>query len=1008
MWNLHFKVSDYSPYTNPGAGGAFLNSTDSMNESSHHTGAWKDHEVSLSIPLSDTSSMLEKAGIDARIEEILPSLSRGKSKCTETSVSSTAMQLHQSAKLQEETAWDPQTADMMRVIVRSNDAATILSAIRNFLPSSTPLVLSSALSKLSRTINSTNRCFILQSADYQRCLASCSERLEDFDGTSLARSFLALLKMKESPSWIKKLILLSSEKVEEMDFRQYVGYLSAILRLDSRLTEIRELRSCLLANVKKRLMETTETDQITKLIIALGWAHSVDVATQTYTVQKVLSIINQLNGSELADIIRSLGNLKVREPNLGRIMRDAVSKTIQDCGISEIIKITGGLTRMNAGEPEFFRLFVAPSIRIFVPQMKTSEIGIIIASYARLGFSDPDLFYDLARYLQPKIPNLLSSELAEITHSFAELSFENKPFYDSLKTQAIKLVDSFTNTCLIKTIYAFSMSGINDAKLFSILCDKAIGFLPTLRKFYVLRLLSALHEIEYLSHPIVRLILEDLQKAPASDLYAEECVEILRIISKLNPVERNTSYNAQLFSAILQRETTWNCLTADRIADLLEAMHDLGHYDKEILAMIQRRLHRYLARSGSIFFFRLLGGLSCLPYEERHAIRAHMHRRPGVLQVLMRRIGEIVYEMDDLNDKIILLYGLARLGMENDATVRLRDDVQYQIESRGQETTIPLFCYLVWSLVEMKSEEDWVRSLLKRFLSKRYEKKEIVNDNALRQSEGMTLDKVIRNEENEKNQANVELFVGRHEEAGKEEAEALLLLAWSCIFLGESDFLVPLLEEIASAFGELLPTEMLPAQQIALHFRQLSSSLNEPMSPMLKKWLDDVSTYTRQDLHKRTPAFGKLNNKYMGYISPCYRWISDALLKVGVPHFSEQVIANTYCVAAAFPTQGLLLDVLTFMDLKVPESSTSVASADMRQRQLCMLGWGVHSMSCKDFILAHRDGRVQKLIGNIVASFSPDATITNEENSSSSNGDLGCPNMVDPSLPSCEKSLVQS
>ncbi|PHJ24579.1 kynurenine 3-monooxygenase and-related flavoprotein monooxygenase family protein, partial [Cystoisospora suis] len=239
----------------------------------------------------------------------------------------------------------------------------------------------------------------------------------------------------------------------------------------------------------------------------------------------------------------------------------------------------------------------------------------------------------------------------------------------------------------------------------------------------------------------------------------------------------------------------------------------------------------------------------------------------------------------------------------------------------------------------------------------------------------------------EKDTQEDEVFERDERERRKTElGEALLKVAFAAVVLGEEEFIVPLLEETAALLNGALPADLLNAQQVCLHVQDLMVPAPPYISPALREWMETVLAAPRFDVfHENTQKFrtndARLRVKDFNYDN----WITEPLVQMRIPHKKTFVMRNIYRVSAAFPLERHLIDVLTFQDLLCPSNRPS-GTAELRQRQLSLLGWTVHSVHLRSLYNALTSGNLRFVVASIASAVSEEALryVTFRENEAES------------------------
>ncbi|PFH34730.1 hypothetical protein BESB_067630 [Besnoitia besnoiti] len=739
-----------------------------------------------------------------------------------------------------------------------------------------------------------------------------------------------------------------------------------------------------------------------------------------------------MSGGELALVGWAYGTVGFVDRGLFQDLKRELETRIDGCAAREIVTLAWAFARAGEADQDFFRLTIAPAIRAFIGDLRAKELGLLAWAYGEVGVVDQDFFADLNYAMLPKVKHFTPHDIMLIVPTFAQLGFGSRELLRALQKQTLKVLPAFSPLQLSRTIYGFGLAAtlVPDARFFAECADLVQKRLHTFYPQNIVHILVGLSEAEYLSHPAVPLLLDKCAKI-TPEFFAEDCVQLLYILAKLPPERRGPAALVPLLLQQLQNKVRlfWS-LDSPAVCDLLEAVHTLGVADEQLLHMTMRRLGHLIDASSLRDFLRTLGCLASLSSVNRLLLRTHIHRRQKVQKALSNKLAILANACDsgdgrgaeagradaqgeketrkrrrDIQSRIVILHACAKLGFHDENVARILDDVQQAVEVEGQLLSLPAFCYLVWALAETNAKIGWTRSLLRYALHRRYSGAsappllQLVQDREayarmhdlasyaggelflssyspgeVGGREGERPAESGGKEERNEPGGHEEVLARREEEASrdKEVGQALLKLAFAAVVLGEEEFLIPLLEEAVERLRGALPVEILNAQQVCLHVRDLAAPPPR-LSPALAEWIETVLSTPRYDVFFESPQKFRLLDRRLRVRDFNYdKWITDPLIEMRVPHKSTFVVSNIYRVSAAFPLEKHLIDVLTFQDLLCPSNCPS-GTAELRQRQLSLLGWTVHSVHLRSLYNALAHHNLRYLVSSIAASFSEEA-----------------------------------
>ncbi|KEP65343.1 UNVERIFIED_CONTAM: hypothetical protein HHA_286410 [Hammondia hammondi] len=720
----------------------------------------------------------------------------------------------------------------------------------------------------------------------------------------------------------------------------------------------------------------------------------------------VRRVVPAMSGGELALVGWAYGTIGFVDRGLFQDLKRELETRIDGCAAREIVTLAWAFARAGETDQDFFRLTVAPAIRAFVGDLRAKDLALLAWAYGEVGVVDEDFFADLHYAMLPKVKHFTPHDIMLVVPTFAQLGFGSRELLRSLQKQTTKLLPTFSPLQLSRTLYGFGLAAtlVADARFFGECADLVQRRLHTFYPQNIVHLLVGLSEAEYLSHPVVPELLERSAKV-TPELFAEDCVQLLYVLAKL-PADRRSP--AALTPLLLQQlknkvRVFWS-LDCAAVCDLLEAVHALGVADEQLLHMTMRRLSHLIEDASVREFLRTLGCLASLSAANRLLLRTHIHRRQkvqkaisGKLAVLARQsehgedalrqegAGRKAGEVTDTQARIVVLHACAKLGFHDENVARIFDDVYQAVAIEGRLLSLSAFCHLVWALAETNAKIGWTRAVLRYALHRRYS------------GASESLLQMVEEREAYSRRHGLEGYVGgellplleadcervdesteaaeRAEETERRDNEigqALLKLAFAAVVLGEEEFLIPLLEEAVERLRGGLPDEILHAQQVCLHLREFAMPPPR-LSPALAEWTETVLSTPRYDVFFESPQKFRLFDQRLRVRDFNYdKWIADPLIEMRIPHKSTFVISNIYRVSAAFPLEKHLIDVLTFQDLLCP-SNCPAGTAELRQRQLSLLGWTVHSVHLRSLYNALAHHNLRYLVASIASSFNEEA-----------------------------------
>uniref|UniRef100_A0A0G4IFM4 RNA-editing substrate-binding complex 6 protein domain-containing protein n=1 Tax=Chromera velia CCMP2878 TaxID=1169474 RepID=A0A0G4IFM4_9ALVE len=883
-------------------------------------------------------------------------------------------------------------------LLKARDSSSVLVAVGTNLLQLNHLSVATAMHRLGRTAGAVNRLQVIQDNRFRDLLSRTDRLLPEMSVVGLSNVLWALVKLQFSPVWLPRLISELHEKIKSPDCRSH--HLSTVLYALSRMPfaskEAEALRDETVGAVKARVLEFSEALDLTCVVGALAKLEVRDPELFSLLARQATSLGNELDMGELASISWAFARLAFTDRKLFEFTRKALVRRASECSPKDVVQLAWSMARLKEADEEVFKYTITPLVRASIGEFEVRDLSTVAWAYSHAGIRDSDLFGDIGAALLPRVREFTPHDIATVSLAFADSRTPHKGILSALKRRAIELAHTFSPLQLAKSVYGFGVSGITDAKLFHALCDQILERRAAVRPENAVQILAGLQEIEYLEHPVVPVLLEMCRERLHS-IFAEDCVQLLWVLSKIDEMKRPRDLAELLISQIIQRLRTWRCFEASNVADLFEALHDLRIDDQNIVQEVCQKLAPIIRAAPKTDFLRVLGAIACMNGDDRLLVRVHLHRRPKLQMALMEKLRQLAGLHSDLQSLSVLAYACARVGFEDEATSRIHDAIRDKMTSGSEKPSVATLCYLLWTFTELNVTQDWTKSLLRSFLEERYSRSKEEGEGTGRQRHR---GEVLHDGEGiVEVDAEDDTLARRLLPGDTEGGNLLMRVAWACVVHGEWRHLVDLIEEAVGAFDGTLPRELLMAQQVGLQLRleaEIQKQYAVPtdgrdgggkgsteqtgptfsdLSADAREWMTVVLECPRQDVYVWKGGAKFRHMKKGGVRVRDYnfdKWLSECLLTMRIPHKSSDVVANIYRISVSFPLEGQCIDVLNFDDILAP-SCRPLASAELRQRQLALLGWGVHSVHLRDLYNSMEDHTIRVFVAKIVSNFLPDA-----------------------------------
>lgn len=269
----------------------------------------------------------------------------------------------------------------------------------------------------------------------------------------------------------------------------------------------------------------------------------------------------------------------------------------------------------------------------------------------------------------PHLSAFSPQQLATTAVAFAVLGYSNAEFMKVLAEKVVSQLPSFSPKQLSRTVYGLGVGGCTDTRALDSCCSMLQQRLHALPPEGVAQALIGLSEAEYLSHPAVPQLLRAVGRK-VERLFAEDCVQLLLLLSKVDCSARPPQLQQQLQHQLQIKLRSHWCLDCASLCDLLHALLLLRLPDPQLLQLAMRRLAYLLGRASTREFLRLLGCFAALRAEERLLIRTHIHRRLKVQAALSAQLQRLAGMTIDPDSTAALLFACAQIGFVDDAFIK--------------------------------------------------------------------------------------------------------------------------------------------------------------------------------------------------------------------------------------------------------------------------------------------------------------------------------------------------
>ncbi|ETB56732.1 hypothetical protein YYC_05118 [Plasmodium yoelii 17X] len=138
----------------------------------------------------------------------------------------------------------------------------------------------------------------------------------------------------------------------------------------------------------------------------------------------------------------------------------------------------------------------------------------------------------------------------------------------------------------------------------------------------------------------------------------------------------------------------------------------------------------------------------------------------------------------------------------------------------------------------------------------------------------------------------------------------------------------------------------------------------------IAKYFYYILNYNLSDINNATPITSKKDKKKIKMFH-FDNVISDILNFLNVQYKGSYTYENIYHICCSFPHERHLIDIIYYEDVLYP-SHKPLLSVELRQKQLALKGWAVHSINFRDMYNSIKDKNIICYIFNIIKKIKKD------------------------------------
>ncbi|UKK02997.1 hypothetical protein MACK_003099 [Theileria orientalis] len=878
--------------------------------------------------------------------------------------------IESTTKLDPET-WlnmDPNHILIQQDLLKSKNSTQILSTIGEKLKQMNAVNVSTAIHRLAKYSNPYNRFAVCNHESFGKLVSMVGDHMLQFDPQGLTNIFWSITKLRITPKWINCLLEQINIHANSLNVNELANCLFCISKLTRADDLSLELRFKILSLVQDKITQFKRPLDLTCVSTALARLNVRNPVLFGHISSQVLSTLDDFKIQEICGVAWAYASLGFTDRLLFGKIKQFIESNADSSNIGNIVHLAWALSKIKQADADFFLYTISPLVRSHLSSLSCKHITTIAWAYVNAGIEDEDLFNDIANTLLHHVDEMSTHDVASSVVAFSHFE-DHKILLKKIKARASLMLNEFTPLQLSKIVAGFS--GIGDEHFYNQLAKVVDSKLHLMCPENIVEILSGFTSANVLPISLFSKLLNTVSRS-FKKMYAEDSLMLLELLEKLGGTRINLQMSKlfsnlaqNLIEQIDQRVSRWRCFDISQITIMFRCLK-LGDDSSNIMNTLVKQLVSCLNRvfKSAIspenkrgIFVDFVLSTNQLPLNCQNILKTQLAKDSQLVKSFNNFLTLIRIDINDSDSPkqtIKLLHSLTNLGFSDHVTASLLDQLVEHEDELGFGDDLDLFSKLVWSLVESNFHTSWAVERMSE-VSKAYEFS-----------------------------------------ATQADFDSLVRLMWSCVVLSEDQLLMNFTGNLTK-FENLFPTEVLYAQQTALHILKCLNSdvifntqlqlpsggsdnvdddhnrvsddnggkhndlgLDKQRVNILREWLD----YQRDDLYKKSKKHKRVRVLEIDHDS----LISESLIKMKIPHKTLHVVENIYRISIAFPVENQLLDVIGFTDVLVPLGQVR-ASTLLRQRQLQILGYGLHPLRVSSLYECLNSQKAKNLIAETISSF---------------------------------------
>eukprot|EP01025_Chloroclados_australasicus_P051828 TRINITY_DN6039_c0_g1_i5.p1 TRINITY_DN6039_c0_g1~~TRINITY_DN6039_c0_g1_i5.p1 ORF type:complete len:554 (-),score=51.14 TRINITY_DN6039_c0_g1_i5:371-2032(-) len=311
-----------------------------------------------------------------------------------------------------------------------------------------------------------------------------------------------------------------------------------------------------------------------------------------------MSKIDDFSLTQVAHVLQGFVNLGWKEQRfidpikiavineLEGAMREAEGNTSEFVNPQDLVLVAWSCADLKLQDPKLMKLIAKASIDR-LKNFENRNLGTIVRSFARLGYSNMKLMNLVADTVRRRAGSMKLTTLAKISWGFGTLRMEHRQLYDAIAKALMFKIDDHEmaqGAMLVMLLWSFAAVKYQALLLIEKICDKLVDQVHQLNGEEMSQTIWALGQLDHRNAKLVKTIISHMiEKIEEIDM--RHLTQIIQGTSSLR------FYDSNLFNKISHKiQQRANRLESKEAATFAWAYGLVGHYDPKTMSMLADRI----------------------------------------------------------------------------------------------------------------------------------------------------------------------------------------------------------------------------------------------------------------------------------------------------------------------------------------------------------------------------------------------------------------------------------